>query len=132
MVVKAAIHAFGQGGCSHEVERLCEDLVFVVTERIFPDRFLHVAELLDAPVETREPERESRPDTVRGEIAFDNVTFGYERHRPVLKQVSFQIEPGQRIGIVGRSGSGKTTLVNLSSRFYDVDEGTIRLDGVEK
>ncbi|MFN5298824.1 MAG: DUF1854 domain-containing protein [Planctomycetaceae bacterium] len=90
-----------------------------------------VFELLDAPVETREPERESRPDTVRGEIAFDNVTFGYERHRPVLKQVSFQIEPGQRIGIVGRSGSGKTTLVNLISRFYDVDEGTIRLDGVD-
>jgi len=90
-----------------------------------------VFELLDAPVETREPVRETRPDSVRGEICFDNVTFGYERHRPVLKRVDFRIEPGQRIGIVGRSGSGKTTLVNLISRFYDVDEGAIRLDGVD-
>ena len=59
----------------------------------------------------------------RGEIRFDNVSFGYERHRPVLKDVNFTIRPGEKIGIVGRSGSGKTTLVNLISRFYDVELG---------
>ena len=90
-----------------------------------------VFELLDAPVETREPSQETALPNLQGEVRFENVTFGYERHRPVLKSVSFTIEPGQRIGIVGRSGSGKTTLVNLLSRFYDVNEGRILLDGVD-
>src|SRR5262249_19751957 len=61
----------------------------------------------------------------------DNVTFGYERHRPVLKDVNLTIRPGEKIGIVGHSGSGKTTLVNLISRFYDVDSGRVLLDGVD-
>ena len=69
--------------------------------------------------------------TAKGEICFDNVTFGYERHRPVLTDVSFTIRPGEKIGIVGRSGSGKTTLVNLISRFYDVNSGRVLLDGVD-
>jgi len=90
-----------------------------------------VFELLDAPVETKEPQHQTALTDLKGEIRFENVTFGYERHRPVLKDVSFTIEPGQRIGIVGRSGSGKTTLVNLLSRFYDVDQGRVLLDGVD-
>ena len=67
----------------------------------------------------------------RGEIRFEDVSFGYEPHRPVLKEVSFTIKPGEKIGIVGRSGSGKTTLVNLISRFYDVQSGRVLLDGVD-
>lgn len=90
-----------------------------------------VFELLDAPVEQKEPDQQRGLSELKGEIRFENVTFGYERHRPVLKDVSFTIEPGQRIGIVGRSGSGKTTLVNLISRFYDVNEGRVLLDGVD-
>src|SRR6185436_12075629 len=82
-------------------------------------------------VETKEPTELKAIPEVRGEICFENVSFGYERHRPVLKDVSFTIQPGQRIGIVGRSGSGKSTLVNLISRFYDVDQGRITLDGVD-
>ena len=90
-----------------------------------------VFELLDATVDTKEPSQETALADLKGEIRFENVTFGYERHRPVLKDVSFTIQPGQRIGIVGRSGSGKTTLVNLLSRFYDVNSGRILLDGVD-
>ena len=66
---------------------------------------------------------------VKGEIEFENVSFGYDRHNPVIKDVSFHIEPGEMIGIVGRSGSGKTTMINLLCRFYDVDGGMVRIDG---
>jgi ABC-type multidrug transport system ATPase subunit len=59
------------------------------------------------------------------------VTFGYERHQPVLRNVDFEIHPGETIGIVGRSGSGKTTLVNLLCRFYDVSEGRVLVDGID-
>ncbi len=83
-----------------------------------------VFELLDAPVETRDPALPQPLPEAHGEIRFENVSFGYERHRPVLKDVSFTIRPGEKIGIVGKSGSGKTTLVNLISRFYDVELGT--------
>jgi ATP-binding cassette subfamily B protein len=90
-----------------------------------------VFELLDTPTETCEPASPASLPRARGEIRFDNVSFGYERHRPVLKEVSFAIKPGEKIGIVGRSGSGKTTLVNLISRFYDVESGRVLLDGVD-
>ncbi len=59
------------------------------------------------------------------------MTFGYDRHQPILKGVSFRIEPGERIGIVGKSGSGKTTIINLLARFYDVDEGRMLIDGLD-
>ena len=90
-----------------------------------------VFELLDTPIETHEPAEPEPMPQAKGEIRFDNVTFGYERHRPVLKDVDFTIRPGEKIGIVGRSGSGKTTLVNLISRFYDVESGRVLLDGVD-
>src|SRR5262249_41058225 len=90
-----------------------------------------VFELLDTPIETHEPARTVHLTEARGEIRFENVSFGYEPHRPVLKDVDFTIRPGEKIGIVGRSGSGKTTLVNLISRFYDVDSGRVLLDGVD-
>ena len=90
-----------------------------------------VFELLDTPTETHEPADPEPMPQAKGEIRFDNVTFGYERHRPVLKEVNFTIRPGEKIGIVGHSGSGKTTLVNLISRFYDVDSGRVLLDGVD-
>jgi len=90
-----------------------------------------VFELIDTPTETRDTEHPQRLANAEGKIRFEGVTFGYERHRPVLKDVSFTIRPGEKIGIVGRSGSGKTTLVNLISRFYDVDSGRVSLDGVD-
>jgi ATP-binding cassette subfamily B protein len=90
-----------------------------------------VFELLDTPTETNEPAEPRALPQARGEIRFESVSFGYEPHRPVLKDVNFTIKPGEKIGIVGRSGSGKTTLVNLISRFYDVDSGQVLLDGVD-
>ncbi len=90
-----------------------------------------VFELLDTPTETHEAAKPEPMPQTQGEIRFENVTFGYERHRPVLKEVDFTIRPGEKIGIVGRSGSGKTTLVNLISRFYDVETGRVLLDGVD-
>ena len=90
-----------------------------------------VLELLDTPVTIAEAERPVPWNDVQGAIRFDNVTFGYDRNQPVLRDVSFDVKPGEMIGIVGRSGSGKTTLVNLLGRFYDVQEGRIEIDGID-
>ncbi len=64
-----------------------------------------------------------------GEIHFDNVYFHYRDDRPILKGVSFSVEPGQKVAVVGASGAGKSTLMKLLFRFYDVSTGTIRIDG---
>ncbi len=66
-----------------------------------------------------------------GHIRFEHVTFAYVPGQPVLRDVSFDIHPGQRVGIVGATGSGKTTLVSLLLRFYDIQEGRITIDGVD-
>jgi ABC-type multidrug transport system fused ATPase/permease subunit len=71
------------------------------------------------------------PGRVRGAIDFDRVSFGYEGGTPVLQDVSFSIEPGQVVGIVGSTGSGKSTLLSLLPRFYDPTLGHIRIDGVD-
>jgi len=91
------------------------------SERIFA--------LLDTPVEIQAPREVVR---VRpGVIRFENVTFAYVAGEPVLRNVSFEVAPGQRVGIVGATGSGKTTLVSLLLRFYDVQEGRITIDGID-
>ena len=66
---------------------------------------------------------------VRGEVRFDHVTFGYRPDVPVLKDVNLLVKPGEVIALVGPTGAGKTTFVNLLARFYDLDEGTIYIDG---
>lgn len=68
-------------------------------------------------------------DDVSGRVEFDHVTFGYDPERPVLNDVSFAVEPGQLVGVVGPSGSGKSTLVSLIPRFYDPNAGVVRIDG---
>lgn len=90
-----------------------------------------VLELLDTPVTVAEPAQPAAPGPPRGLIRFEDVRFGYDRHEPVLKGISFEVQPGEMVGIVGRSGSGKTTLVNLLGRFYDADDGRILVDGLD-
>ena len=71
------------------------------------------------------------PGRVRGAVSFDRVTFGYDLERPVLHEVSFDIEPGQVVGIVGPTGSGKSTVLSLLPRFYDPVLGRVLIDGVD-
>jgi ATP-binding cassette subfamily B protein len=87
--------------------------------------------LLDA--EEQEPDKASpaRPEQVRGEVRFDDVSFGYFPDVPLIEHLSLAVQPGQTVAIVGPTGAGKTTLVNLLMRFYEVDDGTITLDGVD-
>lgn len=70
-------------------------------------------------------------DSVRGDVEFDHVRFGYEPDQVVIKDFSVEVKAGQQIAIVGPTGAGKTTLVNLLMRFYDVDSGSIKIDGVD-
>jgi ATP-binding cassette subfamily B protein len=90
-----------------------------------------VFDILDTPPEPKDtPESKPMP-AMQGRIEFDHVTFGYDPYNPVIKNVSLMIEPGQLIGVVGKSGSGKTTLINLLCRFYDVQQGAVRIDGAD-
>ncbi|WP_339217302.1 ABC transporter ATP-binding protein [Paenibacillus sp. FSL W7-1332] len=68
---------------------------------------------------------------IRGLIEFRDVFFGYRSYEPVLKEINLTVKPGEMIGLVGHSGSGKSTTINLISRFYDANEGEIRIDGID-
>ena len=87
-------------------------------------------EIIDAVPEVKEAANPVRPERMRGEISLEHVTFGYEPNKPILKDVSFHVNAGEVLGIVGRSGAGKSTLVNLISRLYDTWEGQVLVDGI--
>ena len=70
-------------------------------------------------------------DKVKGEVVFDNVCFGYEKDVPILKNISMRVAPGQTFALVGPTGVGKTTIINLLTRFYDIDSGSIHIDGCD-
>jgi len=94
---------------------------FSAAERIFA--------VLDAKEEVYEsPDAVDLP-RIDGEIMFERVHFSYERGKEVIKGISFKIESGEMVGLVGKSGSGKSTIINLMCRFYDADSGTINIDG---
>jgi len=94
------------------------------SERIF--------KLIDTPVEVAGPARPAAlPAGARGHIAFEHVWFAYKGEDFVLRDVSFEVAPGERVGVVGATGAGKSTIINLLLRFYDVSRGRILVDGID-
>ena len=87
--------------------------------------------LVDAPVEIAAPAEPHRPPAVEGAVEFDGVSFSYVDGEQVLDDVSFRIEPGQMVALVGHTGAGKSTVASLLLRFYDADRGRILVDGVD-
>jgi ATP-binding cassette subfamily B protein len=88
-----------------------------------------VYEMVDMPVDVKDAPNAREITIEKGKVEFRNVTFGYVKDRPVLKNVSFKVNPGEKIAILGATGSGKTSLIYLIPRFYDVDSGSILIDG---
>jgi len=93
------------------------------------ERIFQALDWKEALIDPADPA--SLPDTLSGEVTFNHLDFEYRTGHPILKDVSFSINAGERLAIVGPTGSGKTTLVRLLCRFYDVNPGTIFLDGID-
>ena len=92
------------------------------------ERIFH---LLDTPVTIESPPKPVIPKPFRGEVVFERVWFHYKPDTLVLKGVSFRIEPGEKVAVVGATGSGKTTTIKLLNRFYDIQKGSIKVSGVD-
>ena len=90
-----------------------------------------VFEILDEEPEMVDTPESIPVETLQGDVVLDDVSFAYEPGTPVLKHVSLHAAPGETIALVGPTGAGKTTIANLLTRFYDIDEGVIRIDGVD-
>ena len=90
-------------------------------ERIF--------ETMDEPVTVADVEGAGQMPPIKGKVTFEHVTFAYEEGKEVLKDLSFTVEPGESVALVGPTGAGKSTIVNLVSRFYNVNEGRVLIDG---
>ena len=90
-------------------------------ERIF--------EVLDVPVDIKDKENAEALEDNDGSVEFNDVTFGYLEDEPILKNISFRVEPGETIALVGPTGSGKTSITSLLHRFYDIWEGEIKISG---
>ena len=93
------------------------------SERIF--------KLLDNKTFVKNPENPVKLERVKGEIEFKNVWFAYNDEDYVLKDISFKIKPGETVAIVGHTGAGKTSIINILTRFYDINKGTILVDGID-
>jgi len=90
-----------------------------------------VFEFLDEKELTPESTKDARITEVHGRVTFEHVKFGYNPEKPLMTDISFEVKPGQKVAIVGHTGAGKTTLINLLMRFYDINGGSIKIDGVD-
>lgn len=93
------------------------------SERIF--------RILDTPIDIKDPATPAATKEFKGSIEFDSVTFGYRPETPILKDMSFRVNAGETVAVVGATGAGKSTLINLIPRFYDVNRGKVLVDGVD-
>ena len=90
-----------------------------------------VLEITDAPRNVEDSPNAKDIKIEKGKLELENVTFGYAKDRPVLKNVTFTVQPGEKIAILGATGSGKSSLIYLIPRFYDIQAGSIRIDGTD-
>lgn len=90
-----------------------------------------IFEILDTPSPVQESENPIILTNTKGHVVFKNVAFGYTKDTPALKNINFEVLPGQTIALLGRPGSGKSTLSHLVPRFYDVNQGAISIDGID-
>ena len=90
-----------------------------------------VFNVMDEKPEDIDDTNKVRLENVKGDVVLDNVTFGYVPEKTILKNISIHARPGQKIALVGSTGAGKTTITNLLTRFYDVGEGKITIDGID-
>ncbi|MGE7793893.1 ABC transporter ATP-binding protein [Lysinibacillus fusiformis] len=88
-----------------------------------------VFEIIDEPSEVADRPQAIEATSLKGDVVFKQVSFSYEQGKPVLQNINFQAKAGETIALVGPTGSGKTTIINLLTRFYDVDQGEILIDG---
>lgn len=88
-----------------------------------------VFEIMDETVDLQDNNNAMSIDSFKGDVEFSNVNFSYEGGKPILKNISFQVNSGEKIALVGPTGSGKTTIINLLMRFYDINSGEIKIDG---
>ncbi|MCQ8118595.1 ABC transporter ATP-binding protein [Methylomonas rosea] len=90
-----------------------------------------ISEILDTEPDIQDPPDALLPKGLRGEIEFSNVSFAYPTGKSILRDISFHIQPGERVALVGASGAGKSTIARLLIRLYDPQQGRVRIDGIE-